>query len=499
MANGLLEKKNLEDIASAIRVKNGQTTAKYKPSQMADAIMGIKTGGNVIVSDEVSEVYILDGTTTINIPKTKDEPEKGDYIIAQTKNGNDYDAAVFKIDSVDKDSDTENYVCSVTVSDTLDVIGVDSSDATALATDIMSGKTAYINNEKVTGTLEALTSKELEKSSVAAGKAQETDTENNLLEVSLTNDLESGKIINSTTTLSTKVPFSDVVTTLNIKASDIVTGKTVLGVEGNGGVDTSDATAAANDVVEGKTAYINGEKVTGTIKDLRNNDTNNRIMVEYGVVETASASQITNDEEWLYIADGYGGPTSVELDGDTVIGTNSVIGCKIAISDIKEALCIESEKIAVGETIADVEGTFTSDANAVASNIEKDKTAYVNGEKITGTLENVSDRIFECTGGTTSTLSGGEASYKFYITNDLTSDQIIKSTAHLAANVPEASIKDVVALTPNKLAKGVTVLGVTGTFEATTEKEDRITELEAEVVRLQAIIDGYEDLNDKEF
>lgn len=35
MANGLLEKKSLEDIAAAIRVKNGQTEAKYKPSQMA--------------------------------------------------------------------------------------------------------------------------------------------------------------------------------------------------------------------------------------------------------------------------------------------------------------------------------------------------------------------------------------------------------------------------------------------------------------------------------
>lgn len=49
-------------------------------------------------------------------------------------------------------------------------------------------------------------------------------------------------------------------------SGNIKSGVTVLGVSGKSSVvDTGDATAAAGTIISGKTAYVNGTKVTGSL------------------------------------------------------------------------------------------------------------------------------------------------------------------------------------------------------------------------------------------
>lgn len=133
----------------------------------------------------------------------------------------------------------------------------------------------------------------------------------------------------------------------------------------------------------------------------------------------------------------YGGETLIDLTGDTVTSEKLLSGVK-----------------AHDKSGAQITGTCTydadtSDANAKTSEILSGKTAYVNGEKITGTMKN--------NGAVTGTIARKEQEYTIPIGyHDGSGKVSIDSTEQ--AKIIAANIK-----------QGVTILGVEGTLEPSSE------------------------------
>lgn len=141
----------------------------------------------------------------------------------------------------------------------------DTSDADAAADTIQKGKTAYVNGEKVTGTLPKYSGWYRWVDGTASF---EPDMASVLLE-----SVSQNKVIIEQG-CKTRVRC-DAQQMGDATAADVAKGKTFTSVSGlavtgtmePGGIDTGDATADANDLAKGKTAYVNGEKITGSLEE----------------------------------------------------------------------------------------------------------------------------------------------------------------------------------------------------------------------------------------